>query len=120
MLVVEAIRQVENSPIRAVGRGGERSEWQIGPSVWREYSSKPLWWASSVKREHRQEQHRVALALVTWIHDNLHCIPLSDTAYSIGLVYTCGYKTVKHSMPTQAKFGYAQRVQNVYDQLTKE
>jgi hypothetical protein len=116
--VVEAIRQVEAWDGKATGADGERGPWQFTRDTWREFSTKPFWWASGPMREHKAEQHRVAMAYVEWIHDHLVHIPLQPTAHSIALVYTCGWTGVKHGKPSKAKRDYAQRVQNIYDELT--
>lgn len=118
-LVVEAIRQVEHWDGRSIGASNEVGPWQVTPAVWREFSSKPIWWATIRSPECRAEQHAVALRHVTWINKHLFEIPLRESAYSIALVYTCGWKGVKHGNPSAAKRDYAQRVQNVYDELSK-
>lgn len=117
--VVEAIRQVEHWNGSAIGAANERGPWQMTYDTWSDFSNKPFWWAGSHARDCKAEQHRVALAYVTWIHDNLIHIPLNESAYSIALVFTCGYSGVKHGKPSRAKRDYAQRVQNIYDELTK-
>lgn len=116
--VVEAIRQVEHWDSSSIGQAGERGPWQLTRGLWFEYSKQPFWWASGPMRNHKAEQHRVAMAYVEWIHDHLVHIPLPPTANSVALVYTAGWSGVKHGKPSKAKRDYAQRVQNVYDELT--
>ncbi len=117
--VVEAIRQVEHWDGSSIGASGERGPFQFTKSTWSEFSKKPFWWASGYGWACREEQYATALRYVTWINDNLVHVPLRETAYSVALVYTCGYTAVKHGKPSREKRDYAQRVQTIYDQLTK-
>lgn len=119
MQVVEAIRQVENWNGRSVGASNEFGPWQFTADTWFDFSNHPFWWAGDHAPKCKAEQHRVALAYVTWIHAHLLDIPIKESAYSIALVFTCGYSGVKHGKPSRAKRDYAQRVQNIYDQLVK-
>jgi hypothetical protein len=116
--VVEAIRQVEHWNGEDIGAAGERGPWQFTRETWLDFSKKPFWWASSHKREHKEEQHRVALAYITWIQEHLVNIPLKERAYAVALVYTCGYSAVKRGHISREKRDYAQRAQNIYDELT--
>ena len=119
-LIVEAIRQVENTPRGWVGRVGERSEWQFRYETWTQYSAKPFHWASSSRVECVKEQHRVAMAHAEWILRSLPDLNLSANAYSVGLVWTAGYGNVQNGDITPAKYAYAERVEAVYHELVKK
>jgi hypothetical protein len=114
--MVETIRMVENST--STGRAGEESPWQILPSVWRQYSKKPISWARGRSIEHRAEQRRVVLAHIAWIQDRLKSIDLAhDSPYNIALVWCAGFETVRLGRASAAKRDYAGRAQNIYESL---
>lgn len=114
--MIETIRMVENSA--TTGRAGERSPWQILPSVWRQYSTKPLSWASGRRPEHLAEQLRVVNAHLDWIRAQLSSAGLdANSPYNIALVWGAGWETVRKGRTSEAKRDYAGRAQNIYDSL---
>lgn len=117
--VVEAIRQVENWDGRSTGAAGEKGPWQFTRDAWFEHSTKPFWMAEGRSRDCMGEQHRVAMARVDRISSRIAASHIDFSTYSIALVFTCGYEGAKRGKPSRQKRDYAQRVQNIYDQLTK-
>lgn len=118
--VTEAIRTVENWDGKSVGKSGELGPYQILPSVWKQFSQKPLSWAYSEFPEAKAEQTRVANALVSWIFLRLPLLNYKRSAYSIGLVYCAGYENARNNTISRAKHDYADRVYNVYRELNEE
>jgi hypothetical protein len=113
--MVESIRIVENST--KIGRAGERGPWQILPSVWRQYSKRPLAWASSKQSACVAEQKRVVLAHIHWIREQLRTINLPDTPRSIALIWGAGFENVRRETIKPEKLDYADRAQNIYESL---
>ncbi len=115
--VVRAIVVVEDSAGR-VGAAGERGELQFLPGVWRMYSKKPFAWAQGSAPEMRLEQAKVARLHVDWIVARLARLGLSESAWSVGLVHNAGYGRVRGGRVLRRHRDFADRVSNIYVELT--
>ena len=107
--VAEGIRQAEASGWWQVGRAGDRGEWQIRRGTWRQFSSQPFSWASSVLPERRAEARRVALAYVRWIRARLPELGLPDTPHCVALVWNAGYGHALRREFTERNYDFARR-----------
>ena len=114
MEVAEVIRQAEGSAWYQVGSRGERSEWQICPATWYQFSRHPFAWASSPCTEHREEVRRVAVAYVHWIRAQLPSLGLPDSVYTVALAWNAGYGRVECRRFSAGNYSFARRALSVY------
>ena len=117
-ILLEAIEEVENTPNHYIGASGERSKYQITPTVWAMWSSKPFESASSSRLPDLQETYRVARHHIHHIRAALHAKEAPETPYLIALAWTAGLTAVLNDCASDRKKDYAQRVENIYHSLT--
>jgi hypothetical protein len=114
--LLEAIRQVEGSPVGHVSAADCRGIYQLGRLTWMQHSKKPFLWAISESPEAVRETERVALAHTRWIAEKvLPGLGLPPTPYSVALVWRKGATNVRKLNLTKANVDYAKRVQALYE-----
>jgi hypothetical protein len=116
--LAEAIREVENSRFDAIGASGERSEWQIKPGTWKEYSNTPHNLAS--ERAMQTEARQVATVHLHWIAGFLEKQHEHVQPYTIALCWNAGTHRFLLRECTGQQRQFAVRVENAYAELTKE
>lgn len=119
-LMMEALRQTENTPRAYVGRAGERSEWQIRREVWIANSHQPFEWASSSLVPAREETKCVVRAHIEWIKWQLEAAKMPRDPYNVALVWTAGLNATKLMNFSAAKHDYALRAANIYYELQRK
>jgi len=117
--VMTAIAAVENTPFYQIGRMGERSRYQITPSLWEAFSDLPFSSASSPDSASVKEVDRVVRAHIAWIRERLHLLHLPDTPTFIALVYKGGYGRCLEKRLRTTDYEYAKRVGNIVEELNK-
>lgn len=113
--VAREIRLVENWDGKSVGDSGEVGPWQFLPTTWKQFSDRPIWWASSFNLTCQAEQERVAIAEVEWIRARLPRLGLSESAWAIGLVHNAGYGRVRRRQSEPRHRAFADRVREIYE-----
>lgn len=108
-----AIKLVENTPV--LGANGEHGPYQFTRATWRQHSKQPFSVAKGTSGKERAEQARVALAHVHWIEANI----ADPTVYRMALAWNAGVTAVNTNRLQQRHWDYAQRVVNVYGEITK-
>ncbi len=109
-----AISAVENTPNDGIGRAGERSIYQMLPTVWEAFSNQPFHVASSDWYLDKRERDRVARAHIAWIRERLRFLHYADDPYHISLVWKAGYWRCLEKRVRTQDVEYAKRVVNVY------
>jgi len=113
---MRAIVDTENSPRYAIGKAGERSEWQLTETVWKFYSKKPFWWASRDRPECIGETRRVVRCHLRWIEATIaHKHPTRISLYSVFCVYKGGWGRFNTSTLRAQDVDYALRALNNYN-----
>lgn len=108
-VLLSAIAQVETgNNSRRLGRYGERTQLQILPQTWREYSRLP----HSASATNPAETDRVARAYLAHIRARLKARKLPQTPYFIAAAWNAGPGWKKLSSGTIA---YAERVANLVE-----
>ena len=111
--LLEAIRQVENTPRWKVGRAGEVSEYQLLPLVWARYSDYPIHMATSHAESAIVEQQRVANAHLRWLIKHVE----NPSPYRIAVAWNGGLSAANNSRVSKGTACYARRVVNIYETL---
>lgn len=115
--LLAAIAQVEtgtadtNKPARQVGRGGERSAWQISATNWSRYTRAPFIDASLDARL----ASAVASLHVEWLVGQLRKAGMDPTPYALALAWNAGPTAVAQHRAPPAAHAYAVRVMALYD-----
>ena len=106
-VLIQSIGDVETGgKYWKIGSAGERSMYQIKPSVWKQYSRVPFWMAS--KKSYQDEAARVAECYIMDIVIDIN----SPTAKKVALQWNGGPNRSHYSRQTVS---YATRVSNVYE-----
>jgi hypothetical protein len=115
--LLSAIAQVEtgttdtNRPSRRVGRGGERSAWQISADNWSRYTRAPFIDASLDARL----ASTVASLHMEWLVNQLLRAGMDPTPYALALAWNAGPTGVTRHRAPAAAHAYAVRVIALYD-----
>lgn len=109
-----AIKQVEGAQPETIGPMGERSEFQVTATVWRQHSSQPFATASSSRPTSRAEAHRVAVAHLKWCAERLAANGQPQTPFMVALAYGAGVSAAVRGTASREKRGYARRCANLY------
>jgi hypothetical protein len=108
-VLLRAIAEVETGNNSArLGRYGERTQLQILPNTWREFSSLP----HSASATNRAETERVARAYLARIRARLKARDLPETPFFIAAAWNAGPGWKKLSRGT---ISYAERVANIVE-----
>lgn len=114
--LLAAIAQVETGtcdtsrPSRRIGRGGERSAWQIRERTWHDYTWQPFLQAS---RDARLASVVAAMHLrFLRLQLEAHRVPV--TAYALALAWNAGHAAVIARAEPPSSHQYAERVAALY------
>lgn len=115
--MLNAFRIVEAWDGETRGAAGERGPWQLTEQLWRQHSTKPHYWADFRTAEERKETTRVLNAHYDWVVGQVHEIGMTETPFSIALVWCAGATAVRRCEVSSRKIGHVERVCNVYETL---
>lgn len=112
---LRAIDQVESGGRDgAHGAAGERGRYQITERVWRDYTNAPF------KNAHRKDlAHAVAEKHLDWIVNQLELADWPVDAESCASAWNAGLTATVNNRLTSASRNYAERVRNLYEEMTK-
>lgn len=111
------IRETENWDGDSEGASGERGPWQMLVSTWKSYSSEHMPYTR--RSWSLPEPQRVLHCHASWIRDQMEKRHLPQNAYTFALFWKAGYGRIFNTRCRVADLQYAQRAQNIYDELTK-
>ena len=110
---LRAINMVEN-PTNQTGYGsrGELGPYQFRSSTWRMYTSKPFRLAND-----RALADQVAVQHYEWIKEHLAASGIDANSYNIALAWNCGINAVISGHIPMQTYYYAERVNNLADNM---
>ena len=110
---LQAINMVEN-PTNQTGYGsrGELGPYQFRSSTWRMYTSKPFRLAND-----RASADQVAVQHYEWIKERLAAAGIDGNSYNIALAWNCGINAVIGGRIPMQTYYYAERVNNLADNM---
>lgn len=113
VVLVEAIRQAEDSKFWQVGRAGERSEFQITRDVWYIWSHLPFECASVI--HYQCDARSVALAQVESIYHQI----LNPSPFRVAVAWNAGIGAVQRGEISDGSINFGHRVKNLYEEMMR-
>lgn len=113
--MARSLAQTENWNGVSRGKSGERGRLQWKERTWRDFSTKPFFWAEGRTLAAQLEVESAEERYVIWLIHSCSTIGRKATPYTVALIHTAGFGVVETGHPSAAKKDFAQRCQNLYE-----